>query len=247
MGVRKPVLSAGLAVLTATATVLLTPTAGNAAAAEPFTLHPGQQACVTATADHYPDDGVQENVRTHGVASVPVRYVTYVDVIDGTDGFEHARLFSQTAQDIPEFTAEHIRDPGDIQSFSEQFWFCAENRSGSVAEGTLEISVISAQAQGYVVESTATPGWHVYGKLRPGQEVCVGGGGRSANMETIVGQRRAEVTMRNSRTTKKWITYDVLYTSIDSAFPQYPDGLIGCVKNADSATMNFEFTFHYYH
>jgi hypothetical protein len=246
MGVRKPVLTAGLAVFATAATVLLTPAVGNAANAdEPFTLHPGQQACVTARADHYPEDGLQENLNTHGVASVPVRYVTYQDIIDGTDGFEHARIFSQTAADRQEVTGQKVIDPGDVQGHSEQFWFCAENRSGSVAEGTLHIDVVNAPAQGYAVERSATTGWFVYGKLTPGQEACVGGGGRNALMETIVGLRRAEVTMKNSKTTKKWITYDVLYTSIDSAFPHFPDGLIGCVKNTDSANMNFQFSFHH--
>jgi len=246
MGVRRP-LFAGFTVLAAAATVLLTPTAGTAApsANEPFWLLPGQQACVTALADHYPDDGLQENVNTHGVASVPVRYVLYQDTIDGADGFEHARIYSQTAVDRQELYSQEIIDPGDVQRFSEQYWFCAENRSGSVAEGTLELAVVNAPAQGYVIKRSATTGWFVYGKLTPGQQVCVYGSGRSANMETIIGLRRAEVTMRNSRTTRRWETDAVLYTTIESAFPGFPDGLSGCVKNLDSANMNFQFSFHH--
>ena len=47
---------------------------------------------------------------------------------------------------------------------------------GLRATGTLEMKTSSGPAQGYVIERTGNKSYHVYGKLVPGQQVCVHGG-----------------------------------------------------------------------
>jgi hypothetical protein len=211
-----------------------------------FQLSPGQRQCVTLRVAAVPGDQLYTQVNHQGNASAPVQWTRWGDTVDGTDGFGNATLAEQSVTDrTAQNFGEQVGETDD-GSFQRDVWFCAKNRGTTTVSATLEITTVQYAAPTWILTRTGNTSYWAHGALLPGQQACTGAGARHATIEAYLGLRLASVTIANSVTTRAATNNQYAQLSIDSAQPGgFPDGITGCVRNIDTAQLNFQFYFYW--